>query len=67
VPFIGQEEDLTVFNPGSAGPRRFGLPILFGTIDVSASGVRLAHIDCETGQPWSPPPAMGLQGSREAG
>lgn len=55
VPFIGQAEALAVFNPGSAGPPRFGLPILLGTIDVSATGVRLAHIDCETGQPWSPP------------
>lgn len=55
VPFIGQEEGLTVFNPGSAGPRRFGLPIVFGIIDVSTTGVRLAHIDCETGQPWIPP------------
>jgi uncharacterized protein len=56
VPFIGQDRELTVFNPGSIGPRRFHLPIVFGTIDISAAGVRLAHIDCETGRPWSPPP-----------
>jgi hypothetical protein len=55
VPFIGQERDLTVFNPGSIGPRRFHLPIVFGTISVTPKGVRLAHIDCETGRPWSPP------------
>ena len=55
VPFIGQDRDLTVFNPGSIGPRRFHLPIVFGTIDIGARGVRLAHVDCETGQPWSPP------------
>jgi uncharacterized protein len=55
VPFIGQERELTVFNPGSIGPRRFHLPIVFGTIAVTPKGVRLAHIDCETGQPWSPP------------
>jgi putative phosphoesterase len=55
VPFIGQERELTVFNPGSIGPRRFHLPIVFGTISVTPSGVRLAHIDCETGRPWSPP------------
>jgi putative phosphoesterase len=54
VPFIGQEGALTVFNPGSAGPRRFGLPIVFGTIDVDATGVRLAHVDCETGEQWTP-------------
>ena len=55
VPFIGQERELTVFNPGSVGPRRFQLPIVFGMIAVTAKGVRLSHIDCETGQPWSPP------------
>jgi putative phosphoesterase len=55
VPFLGQDRGLTVFNPGSIGPRRFHLPIVFGTIDISAAGVRFAHIDCETGAPWSPP------------
>jgi hypothetical protein len=55
VPFIGQERELTVFNPGSIGPRRFHLPIVFGTIAITPRGVRLAHIDCETGRPWSPP------------
>jgi hypothetical protein len=55
VPFIGQERELTVFNPGSIGPRRFHLPIVFGTIAITPRGVRLAHIDCETGGPWSPP------------
>jgi uncharacterized protein len=55
VPFIGRDRDLTVFNPGSIGPRRFHLPIVFGTLDFDPGGVRLAHIDCETGQTWSPP------------
>lgn len=55
VPFIGQDRELTVFNPGSIGPRRFHLPIVFGTIDITPEGVRLAHIDCETGRPWLPP------------
>lgn len=55
VPFIGQDKGITVFNPGSIGPRRFSLPIVFGTIQVSPTGVRLAHINCETGAPWSPP------------
>lgn len=55
VPFIGQERDLTVFNPGSIGPRRFQLPIVFGTLMLTPKGVRLAHVDCETGRPWSPP------------
>ena len=55
VPFIGQDRGLTVFNPGSIGPRRFQLPIAFGTLAVTARGVRLAHVDCETGRAWLPP------------
>jgi putative phosphoesterase len=54
VPFVGRDKGLTVFNPGSIGPRRFSLPIVFGTIEL-ADKVRFAHIDCETGKPWSPP------------
>jgi putative phosphoesterase len=55
VPFIGREGNLIVFNPGSVGPRRFHLPIVFGTMDVTPAGIRLGHIDCETGAPWMPP------------
>jgi putative phosphoesterase len=55
VPFIGRDRDLVVFNPGSIGPRRFHLPIVFGTLDIGPAGARPAHVDCETGQPWSPP------------
>ncbi len=55
VPFIGQERELTVFNPGSIGPRRFHLPIVFGTIEITNARVRLAHVNCETGLAWSPP------------
>jgi hypothetical protein len=56
VPFIGGERGLTVFNPGSCGPRRFHLPIVLGTIDLAPGGaVQLAHVDAETGRAWSPP------------
>jgi putative phosphoesterase len=55
VPLAARDGDLTVFNPGSGGPRRFHLPIAFGTIEVRPSGVRLAHFDCETGERWNPP------------
>ena len=56
VPFIGSDRGLTVFNPGSVGPRRFHLPIVFGTLDLAADGkVRLGHVDAETGKPWLPP------------
>jgi putative phosphoesterase len=56
VPFIGGERGLTVFNPGSVGPRRFHLPIVFGTIELAPSGaVKLAHINTESGSAWLPP------------
>jgi putative phosphoesterase len=55
VPFIGRDRALAIFNPGSIGPRRFHLPIMLGTIDVSSNGIRLAHVDCETGNEWTPP------------
>ncbi len=55
VPFVGSDKGLTVFNPGSVGPRRFTLPIVFGTIELADGRVRFAHVDCETGKPWLPP------------
>jgi len=63
VPFIAREGDLSVFNPGSVGPRRFRLPILFGTIEVTRAAVQLAHYDCETGQRWSPPAQFDAGGA----
>ena len=55
VPFIGRDRGLTVFNPGSVGPRRFQLPIVFGTLSIEDGTLRLAHVDCATGQRWLPP------------
>lgn len=54
VPFIARDRGLGVFNPGSIGPRRFGLPIVLGSIDISDTSAALTHIDCETGKPWTP-------------
>lgn len=56
VPFLGRDAGTTVFNPGSIGPRRFGLPIVFGVIEVSAEAIRAHHVDCETGRAWAPGP-----------
>lgn len=56
VPFIGKDRGLSVFNPGSIGPRRFQLPIVLGAIDVTTTSAKLTHIDCETGNVWEPPP-----------
>ncbi|HSQ67118.1 MAG TPA: metallophosphoesterase family protein [Polyangiaceae bacterium] len=54
VPFATHDRGVTVFNPGSVGPRRFRLPIVLGVVDVTAAGVSLRHVDCETGKPWTP-------------
>jgi hypothetical protein len=54
VPFIGRDRGLTVFNPGSIGPRRMHLPIVFGLIEIKAGRLSMQHIDCETGAPWAP-------------
>jgi putative phosphoesterase len=55
VPFIGRDAGLAVFNPGSIGPRRFQLPIVFGVIDVGLARIGMYHVDCETGRVWQPP------------
>lgn len=54
VPFLGRDRGFAVFNPGSIGPRRFALPILYGVLRVG-DRVELAHHDAETGLPWTPP------------
>ena len=54
VPFIGRDRGLTVFNPGSIGPRRMQLPIVFGVLEIAAAKLSLRHVDCETGKDWIP-------------
>jgi putative phosphoesterase len=55
VPLSARDKGLTVFNPGSIGPRRFALPIVFGVIEISLErGVSMRHVDCETGESWTP-------------
>lgn len=54
VPFIGRDRGLAVFNPGSIGPRRFRLPIVFGVLEIASGRLSLRHVDCETGKPWEP-------------
>jgi putative phosphoesterase len=55
VPFFSSSGGLAVFNPGSIGPRRFALPITFGVMSLSKTGLSVSHIDCETGERWLPP------------
>jgi putative phosphoesterase len=52
VPFQGRDQGMALFNPGSIGPRRFGLPIVFGVIDIEPTKVTMRHIDVEGGQEW---------------
>jgi len=54
VPFLGRDQGMFVVNPGSIGPRRFHLPVVFGVMDVSRQGVAVHHVDCETGRRWEP-------------
>jgi hypothetical protein len=54
VPFIGRDKGLIVFNPGSIGPRRFQLPIVFGVLRLGPGGISLRHVSCETGETWLP-------------
>jgi putative phosphoesterase len=54
VPFIGRDKGISIFNPGSVGPRRFSLPITFGVMQVTRSNVALRHVSAETGEDWAP-------------
>jgi uncharacterized protein len=54
VPFVGEDRGVTIFNPGSCGPRRFQLPIVFGTIDIREGKLRFGHVDAATGHAWTP-------------
>jgi putative phosphoesterase len=54
VPFLGRDKNLVVFNPGSIGPRRFQLPIVFGMMEIADRKLRFEHVSCETGERWLP-------------
>jgi hypothetical protein len=54
VPFVGEDRGLTIFNPGSCGPRRFALPIVFGTIEIAGGKLRFGHREVATGNAWTP-------------
>jgi len=54
LPFVGRDGRFALFNPGSAGPRRFRLPITFGVLELGPRGLDLRHVDLQTGGPWTP-------------
>jgi uncharacterized protein len=53
IPFLGKHENIALFNPGSAGPPRMGLPITMGFIEISDQ-TRFRHLDLRTGEQWKP-------------
>lgn len=54
VPFMGRDKGVVIINPGSIGPRRFQLPIVFATMDVNRERISMQHVNCETGERWMP-------------
>jgi len=44
-PSISRRDGVLYFNPGSAGPRRFSLPITLGFIDVSADDLEARLVE----------------------
>lgn len=64
VPFIGRDQGISLFNPGSIGPKRFDLPITLGLVCASATSTTLQHVSCETGEAWLPGPAAGRRATR---
>jgi putative phosphoesterase len=61
VPFVGRDQGVAVINPGSIGPRRFRLPIVFAVIDVGRDSVTMHHVSCETGRRWTPSDLQPIQ------
>ena len=46
-----EQDGVVFFNPGSAGPRRFRLPISLGRIDVTGGGLRTSLVGSRAGRP----------------
>jgi len=54
LPFLGTEGKVCLFNPGSAGPPRWGLPTTLGFIQNTADQLTFKHLDLRTGEEWRP-------------
>lgn len=61
IPFLGMDGKTYLFNPGSAGPSRMGLPTTMGLIEMGDGQLRFKHLDLQTGQEWKPAPHMALK------
>ena len=53
IPFLGKQQNTVLFNPGSAGPPRMGLPVTMGFIEIS-DRIQFKHLDLRTGEEWKP-------------
>jgi putative phosphoesterase len=47
VPSEERREGVLYFNPGSAGPKRFRLPVCLGRINISEGGLMVEWVDLE--------------------
>lgn len=54
VPLIGERDGVLFVNPGSAGPRRFRLPISIGELLVSDSSVSARTVELASAVPADP-------------
>ncbi len=54
VPFLGMDGKVCLFNPGSAGPARWGLPTTMGLIEIAPDQLTFKHLDLRTGEEWNP-------------
>jgi hypothetical protein len=46
-PSIGPRDGVLYVNPGSAGPRRFALPVTVGRLHVSSAGLKAEIVDLD--------------------
>lgn len=52
MPKIQTVDSVLYVNPGSAGRRRFSLPVALATLDVTPDGIRAVIHDLEAGLTW---------------
>jgi uncharacterized protein len=43
-PSLEWKSGVLYFNPGSAGPRRFQLPVALGWLDITVAGIEASHV-----------------------
>jgi predicted phosphodiesterase len=48
-PKLEEKNGVLYFNPGSAGPRRFSLPVSVGSLMIEAGTVRAELVELEIG------------------